>query len=292
MNLLLFIQVFFLLNLTLFSQSTEKNLQENDKAMKVIFSQSSFHNIKTEDAHATAQILANHIKKLKNLQNDFNVEIVTGDAEIIESCSNGFDMILLTTEEYLRLKKKLPLEPFCVNYTNSSYGYVYQLIVNKNDNINDIAQLKGETIYIQTNSDDQAATKWLNKLLKDAKLKPKDAFFKEIILSNKATNVLLPVFFNKAKACIVTNASFNLLKELNPGISNQTKIIYSSEPLILGITCLNSQSTSSDNYKVMKDILPTMHENQYGKQLLQLFGADKLILFREDYLKSYYKIIE
>jgi ABC-type phosphate/phosphonate transport system substrate-binding protein len=292
MNLLLIMQVFFLLNLTLFSQSTEKTLQENDKEMKVIFSQSSFHNIKTEDAHATAQILANHIKKLKNLKNDFNVEIVTGDAEIIESCSNGFDMILLTTEEFLRLKKKLPLEPFCVNYTNSSYGYVYQLIVNKNDNINDIAQLKGETIYIQTNSDDQAATKWLSKLLKAAKLKPKDVFFKEIILNNKATNVLLPVFFNKAKACIVTNASFNLLKELNPGISEQTKVLDSSEPLILGITCLNSQNTRLDNYKVMKDILPTMHENQYGKQLLQLFGADKLILFKEDYLKSYYKLLE
>lgn len=42
----------------------------------------------------------------------------------------------------------------------------------------------------------------------------------------------------------------------------------------------------------MQEILPTMHENQYGKQLLQLFGADKLILFKEEYLKSYYKLLE
>ena len=292
MNLLLLLQIFLFLTLTLFSQKAQNNLPENEKEIKVIFSKSSFHNIKTEDAHATAQILANHIKKLKNIKSDFKVEIVTSDKEILESCSNGFDMILLTTEEYLRLKKKIPVEPFCVNYSNSLYGYVYHLIVNSNDKITDISQLKGETIYIQSNSEDQAATKWLRKLLKDAKLKAMDVFFKDIILSNKATNVLLPVFFNKAKACIVTNSSLSLLKELNPGISNQTKIINTSEPLILGITCLNSQNTNSDNYKVMKDILPILHENQYGKQLLQLFGADKLILFKEEYLNSYYKLLE
>jgi ABC-type phosphate/phosphonate transport system substrate-binding protein len=292
MNLLLLIQIFFLLTLTSFSQKTENDLQENEKEIKVIFSKSSFHNIKTEDAHATAQILANHIKKLKNIKSDFKVEIVTGDKEIIESCNIGFDMILLTTEEYLRLKKKLPLEPFCVNYTNSSYGFVYQLIVNKNSDINDITQLKSETIYIQSNSEDQVAAKWLSKILNDNKLKPMNVFFKEIVYINNATNVLLPVFFNKAKACIVTKASFNLVKELNPGISNQKKIIYTSEPLILGITCLNSQNTNSNNYKVMKDILLVMHENQYGKQLIQLFGADKLIQFKEEYLTSYYKLLE
>ncbi len=292
MNLHLLLQIFLFLTLTIFSQKTHNNLEENEKEIKVVFSKNSFHNIKLEDAHATAQILANHIKKLKNVKSNFKVEIVTGDKEIIESCNNGFDMILLTTDEYFRLRKKIPIEPFCVNYTNSSYGYVYQLIVNKSDKINDISQLKGETIFIQSNSENNVATKWLNKLLKVAKLKTMDVFFKEIILSNKATNVLLPVFFNKAKACIVTNSSFNLLKELNPGISNQTKIINSSEPLILGITCLNSLNTNSDNYNVMKDILPVLHENQYGKQLLQLFGADKLILFKEEYLDSYKKLLE
>lgn len=112
MNLLLLLQIFLFLTLTLFSQKAQNNLPENEKEIKVIFSKSSFHNIKTEDAHATAQILANHIKKLKNIKSDFKVEIVTSDKEILESCSNGFDMILLTTEEYLRLKRKYLLSHF------------------------------------------------------------------------------------------------------------------------------------------------------------------------------------
>ena len=58
MNLLLLLQIFLFLTLTLFSQKTQNNLPENEKEIKVIFSKSSFHNIKTEDAHATAQILA------------------------------------------------------------------------------------------------------------------------------------------------------------------------------------------------------------------------------------------
>ena len=102
MNLHLLLQIFLFLTLTIFSQKTHNNLEENEKEIKVVFSKNSFHNIKLEDAHATAQILANHIKKLKNVKSNFKVEIVTGDKEIIESCNNGFDMILPVSYTHLR----------------------------------------------------------------------------------------------------------------------------------------------------------------------------------------------
>ena len=279
----------FLLITVTFSQNARENNSNDEKNIKLVFAKNSFHNIKVEDAKATAQILANHIKKIKSVKRDFLVELVTKENEIFER-HKDFDLLLITTEQYLKLKNKLPLEPFCVNYADGHYGFIYHLIVNKKDNIDDIKKLKGESIYIQAHTTDQAATMWVDKLLKDANIKSKEKFFKDIIIDNKATNVLLPVFFNKAKACVITDASLNLLMELNPAIKNQIKILYTSEPIILGLTCLNSNKKNDIGYEVLKDVLPTLQENQYGQQFLDLFRAEKLILFKEEYLKGYYNL--
>ena len=293
MNKLLFIIISFcLFSPFILSQNLKDTKQENAKNINLIFAENSFHNIKIEDAKATAQILANHIKKLKNLKNNFIVKLAKDDEQILQLCKDDFDLVLLTTEQYLRLKKLLPLEPFTTNFADGNYGYVYHLIVNKNDSINNISQLKGENIYIQAHTKDQTASLFLSKLLKDASLKPIESFFKDVIFDSKATNVLLPVFFNKAKACMITNSSLKLLMELNPNIKNQIKILYSTSPIILGFTCLNSNKKNDEAYKIFKEVLPTIHENEYGKQFINLFGAEKLILFKEEYLKGYYNLIK
>lgn len=280
--------LFFLISIT-FGQNLKDSKSNEDKDIKLVFAKNSFHNIKIEDAKATAQILANHIKKIKNVNGDFIVELVSKENDIYEN-HKDFDLLLLTTEQYLKLKNKMPLEPFCVNYANGHYGFIYHLIVNNKDNINNIDQLKGESIYIQAHTQDQAASSWVNKLLKDENIKDKESFFKDIIIDNKATNVLLPVFFNKAKACVITDASLNLLMELNPAIKNQIKIISTSEPIIVGLICLNSDRKNEISYEVLKDVLLTLQNNQYGKQFLDLFRAEKLILFKEEYLKGYYNL--
>jgi len=282
----------FLFNQVLICQNLKDNPSNDAKNIKLIFAENSFHNIKIEDATATAQILANHIKNLKKLKNNFIVKIAKNDKEILEMCKDDFDLVLITTEQYLRLKKSLPLEPFTTNYTDGSYGFIYHLIVNKNDSINDISQLKGETIFIQAHTNDQAATLFLNKLLKEASLKSADKFFKEIIIDSKATNVLLPVFFKKAKACMITNSSLKLLSELNPSLKNQIRILYSTNPIILGFTCLNANKKNDEAYKIFKEVLPTLNENEYGKQFLNLFGAEKLVLFKEEYLKGYNSLMK
>ncbi|MDP2363382.1 MAG: PhnD/SsuA/transferrin family substrate-binding protein [Ignavibacteria bacterium] len=291
-NVLLILNLLFFGTTVTYCQHLKENGSENERDIKLVFAQNSFHDAKPEDVLATARVLVNHIKKLKNLKNNFIVELVSDDKEILAKHKSDFDLIVLSTEQYLRLKKTLPVEPFSVNYSDGVAGFIYHLIVSKNDNINNLAQLKGETIYIQANTKDQAASLWLNKLLKDESLKSKDVHFGSIIFDGKATNVLLPVFFNKAKACIVTNSSLKLILDLNPGIKNKIKTLYTSEPIILGIACLNSNEKDEVGYKVLKEILPTLHENEYGKQFLNLYKTEKLLPFKEEYLNGYFNLVK
>jgi|WetSurMetagenome_2_1015567.scaffolds.fasta_scaffold122348_2 ABC-type phosphate/phosphonate transport system substrate-binding protein len=281
----------FLFIISLFSQSPKESKPEIIKTIKLIISSNSFHNLKTEDAQAVAQILANHIKQTHNLDYDFIVETPESIPDIEKSAKNDFDFIILTTEEYLNLYKKLPLEPFVTNYSAGHLGYKYYFVVNKNDGVNDISELKNETITVLSRQNQKAAFLWLDKLLKDNGLSNQKKYLKDVIADYKATNVLLPVFFKKAKACIVTEMSLNLLSELNPGIKNETKILYSSDYILLGLGCMNSKKINTATYNLLKEIIPTLHTTEYGKQLLKLFNADKLVLFKDEYLQNYLKLI-
>jgi ABC-type phosphate/phosphonate transport system substrate-binding protein len=273
----------------LICQEQKENKPELIEPIKLIISLNSFHNAKVEDAQAIAQILANHIKKAHNLKNEFEVKTPDNLDEIEKSANDGFDLIIVTTEEYLHLQKKLPLEPFVTNNTMGHIGYKYHLIVNKNENIKDISQLKGETLYMLSRKNQKAALLWLENILNDKGLPNSKLFFKSLIQDYKASNEVLPVLFNKAKACIVTEISLDLLSELNPALKEKVTILQSSEYILLGLGCLNKNKKDTEIFKILKDIVPKLHTNEYGKQLINLFNADQLVPYEEEYLQNYLK---
>lgn len=283
------VHIFFLticLNVSLHSQST-KNF---DNTRKLIITSSSFHNAKSEDAHAIAQILANHIKNSRKLNYNFVVETPGTLNEIENSAGDDFDCIILTTDEYISLQNKLPLDPLATNFTNGKVGYKYHLIVNKDNNISDISQLKNESIYILSRENQKAPFYWLDKLLSEKKLGSHKKFFKGVQIDYKPTNILLPVFFKKAKACIITDVALNLMLELNPSIKNSIKILSTSESFLLGVCCLNKKNKGTDTYTTLSEIILALDKDEYGKQLLHLFSAEKLVPYKEEYLNNYLKL--
>lgn len=270
---------------SLFAQSKSGN--EINNTRKLIISLSSFHNAKSEDAQAIAQILADHIKKSRNLNYNFQVKTPKTLSEIEKAAGDDFDCVILTTDEYLALKNKLPLEPFATNVTNGKIGYTYHFIVNKSDDITDISQLRNETINVLSRENQNAPLYWLDKLLAEKKLGSSKKFFKNIFIDYKATNVFLPVYFKKAKACLITDVALNLMVELNPSIKNSIKILNTSDYMILGLNCLNKNKKETDSYKTLAKIILDLHQNEYGRQLLHLFSVDKLAPFKDEYLQTY-----
>ena len=282
---------FFNLSFT-FSQTTINNFKNESDTIKLIITLSSFHNAKAEDARAISTILAMHIKEAYKLNKTFQVETPFSLSEIERIAAEDFDYMILTTDEYFNLQNKLPLEPLVTNMTNGHAGYKLHLIVNKSSNINDLSQLKNTAINILSPGNQQTAVLWIDKLLKERGLPNHNKFFRETVKDSKATNVLLPVYFKKADACIITDASLKLMSELNPSINNGIKILYSSDYLILGLGCLNKKKKNGDNYKILKEIIPGLYQNEFGKQLLNLFNAENLAPFKEEYLKAYNNLLK
>ena len=268
----------------------EKSNTESLKPFRFIFSLNLFHNIKTEDALASTKILADKIKKNNNLKEDFEIVICNSEEDLIAESTKDFDFILATTVETLALRKEGKIRPIIVNQTQGSYGFIYYLITNKDNNIHSLDDLKNGNIKILSRSSEQVPLIWLDKILRDNKLPNKEKFFNSISYDHKPTNVVLPVFFNKITAAIISKPSFELICELNPQILKQANILKISEPLLFGILCFKSKEKDKEREKFIFETLLSLHNDVYGKQLLDMFNVENMIPFKEEYLNSFLKL--
>lgn len=254
--------------------------------VRIILSSSMFQNIKSEDVEATTKILAGELNKERNDEFDFKIITSNNQEELDNSTKDNFDLLYISPIEYLKLKKKLSIEPGLVTQINNNYGDIYYLIANKGKNKNEIKELANCHIIVFSKTEDQVPSLWLDKILRDNQLPIRTKFFKKISFDNKATNVVLPVFFNKVDAAIVTAASYELLCELNPQIKKDMSILKISKPFIRALFCLDGRNIDEDKKKYLIDYISRIHKGTYGKQLTELYMFDKLIPFKNEYLQN------
>ena len=253
---------------------------------RIILSSSMFQNAKPEDVEAATRILANELNKESTNLPDYLIEVSNNSSELQANLKTDFDLLYISPIEYLQLKKKFSIEPALVTETRNSFGDVYYLITNKSDNINELKDLKNKSINILSNNEEQSATLWLEKILRDNNLPNRNSFFKKIVYDNKPTNIVLPVYFKKTNAAIITSASYDLLSELNPQIKNQIQILVISKPFIRAIFCFDGRNKDEKRKKFLNDYMSQIHKGTYGRQITELYMVDKLIAFKKEYLDN------
>lgn len=289
---ILLVLVFVLSAGLLVCQTKSGSNPEQGKKFRILFSLGSFHSAKPQDAKAISQIFRNHIKESEQRMEDLEIIVVEDSDEILRQAKTGFDLIIMTSKEYYDLKKTLPLEPTIINQTGGIVGYKYYLLVHKNENIKEVGQLKGSTINILGRAGQNASVLWINKLLKDKKLPNKEKFFKEINYDFKVTNIILPVFFNKVRAALVTEHGYKLVSELNPQISRDMHILVESDPIALGLGCMNALEKDPARKKFLTNVLLNLHKTNYGKQIFDFFGTDQIIPYKPEYMTEFLQLMD
>lgn len=281
-----FLKYFFLSILFLvFTNYNFSYSQNNDgHVYRLIISSSMFQNAKIEDVEASTKILASEIRKDTKFPDTFEIIVCQSLNEIINSIKSNFDILYISPIEYLQLKKKFDIEPALISEIDNSYGDTYYLVAN--EHIKSIKELKDGTINILTNADDQPPTIWLDKLLRDNKLPPKNKFFKQINLDFKTNNVVLPVFFKKATAAIVTKSAFDLICELNPKIKKETTVILKSLPMVRALFCFDGRNNDTERKNFLSDYLQSLHKSNHGKQVLSLYMVTRILPYKSEYLNN------
>lgn len=167
---------------------------------------------------------------LKDTGESFNIKVYDDNEQLHEAIRDEkVTAFFADAVQFVALKNELNPQNSYMTMTGDSLRPVYQIIVNKDNNLVTLAQLKDKTIAIPYGHA-------VGKLFMDVELLKKglpvsSSFFKSIVNTNQSNSAIIDLYFNKVDAAVVTDFSLENAFELNPQLKNKLTVIKSSQPL-------------------------------------------------------------
>jgi len=268
---------------------------DKDKPIVIGYSSEAFYNVDPNDALSLITTWAQTVdRKLKNEVGTRVIFMKNLDEMKKVLANNDVDIIALMPEEFISLRESVRLKPVLSSVLSSDYGkdsYNELLILVRNDRgISQVEQLRGKNIRVDSGQKGSIPMLWLNTLLKNKVSGDARNFFSKITEYPKASQVILPVFFDQADACVASRVSFETMVELNPQIGRNLHIIERSPGFLTGIIAVR-EDVSNPKRDAMVTALRNIHTDPKGRQLLTLFRINRLVDFKNEHLSSVEKML-
>ena len=135
--------------------------------------------------------------------------------------------------------------------------------------------MTGRSLIVASDARNSLAPAWLEVLCREHGLGPAAGVLARITRNSKTTQVVLPVFFGKADACITTRAGWEVMCELNPQLKKQLRVVAASAPLVPAVTCFRHGFTEDFKQKIITAVDLSSVKPEF-KQLMALFKTDSL----------------
>ena len=243
----------------------------------MVFSSSLFRSTNRNDALAAVRVWASMIGRNRGLLVDPTVDMVDDVAEIRKRVQAGSAGVLaLDALEYLKLADLTVIEPvFCARRGEEDIPPRYLVLVRGESGISSLEALRGKSAIIHANTGANPGQVWLDAMLHDGRLGRPERFFSSVDVVPKASSAILPVFFGKADAAVVDQASFEVTREMNPQVGTKLRVLRSSPEVAEGLICL-----SMKHIEFREELLEGMRELQHdvqGRQILLVFRLCRLV---------------
>lgn len=201
------------------------------------------------------------------------------------------DFAYVTLNEVYLNKEFFDLDVFLLGENQGSILSEYYLLVHKDSGIEQIEQLKGKSLIMHESDRMSLAPLWLETTIAQKTGAAPGNFFQTAQKNNKLNKVLIPVFFQKTDACLVSREGFKIMSDLNPQIASKLKIIASSEQYVPAVLLFRADYTSPLKQRILQDMSQWILEPS-GQQMLTIFRLDNLILNSEESLKSSFDLVK
>jgi hypothetical protein len=201
--------------------------------------------------------------------------------------TNPPQVAVMDSWEFVSADLRAELEP-CYVAPNPGEGRAcYVLLAHRRKEFVSPADLRGRELMIYEAGNAKLGRAWLEVLLKENNLPPATNFFSNVETVIKPTAALLPAFFRKKAACVITIEAFQAARELNPQLGQDLVPLATSPSYVESVLCVNKNGWNSERER--NDFLRALEGLQNhtaGKQLLQLFKAERLQEYQPALLDS------
>jgi phosphonate transport system substrate-binding protein len=281
--------VFFTLHA---QDKTDVSLKKN---YTVGYMKNLINEVDINDAQAAIKVLLNEILKTYNYDKGYylKVKIYAQINELIkEMKQDSLAVLAINTYDYLTYNDKIGLDPALVPTYGDNVFIQYYLLVNKESNFKNITDLRGAKIGLVSSTNNIASRLWLDIMLAKENIPDKTKFFKNIIMSDKESQLILNLFFGQLDACIVTAGTFSLMKELNPQLGEKITVIQSSPNYLWGVMCFTKMVYNPEDRKLFYTNSMQIQKLNSGRQLFSLVKITKLEPFKNEYLNSFKDLLK
>ena len=259
---------------------------EDNSRLRIGFTGSAFQDVTNTDIKAAVSVLIQKVawKHFGKAESHFYETLPEMAADLK---NRKIDILATPVEEYMELKKQIPIEPLLISSTDKGTEMELLLLVRKDSGIRTIHDLRGKTIVMPSRNPRclDMYMAWLETMLLEEGNKGIYTYFSAVKETRTAAKAVMPVFFRQADACIVTRQVFDLTAELNPQISRELTIISRKGKLSQGIIAVDRRLSEERKEKLRQAFL-TLHQTPEGQQLLMLFKVRKLVAFAPAYMKG------
>jgi ABC-type phosphate/phosphonate transport system substrate-binding protein len=249
---------------------------ENKEIFDVGFSAKLFSDVVVNDALAASKLWVGEILREK-VGEEMGLELFVfrHPEELIPVVANHrADLVVLEPEEYLAIAEFVDLQPLLMATKDEESTFEIVLLVRRDSEIEGVDDLRGKLLLVQGSYQSSVAHMWMKSILGDQGVEVREA--RDV---GRASQAILPVFFQQAHACVVPRDSFDLMVELNPQLGRALKVLVSSPRYARAVICM--RASLIDDYKwLLEESLLELHSKPRGKQILTLFRIDRLVPFR------------
>ncbi|WP_320045272.1 PhnD/SsuA/transferrin family substrate-binding protein [uncultured Desulfobacter sp.] len=251
---------------------------KSEEIVNMGFSRSIIGEINENDTLAALKLWATQLV----VKDDFQVTVhptIYNDLGEIETAikQKSVDLINLSAVDFYHVQDLLGHDRFIFAVYGGSIAVEYLLLVREKSGFADLQELKKSVIKFPKNAGSTLGTVWLDVQLGKAGLPAAKHFFDKVVPVNKISEAVLPVFFGKTDACLVTRHGFDTMAELNPQIAQQLRIVAASKGYIPGFLGFRKNYESIIK-SVIVDNIKNWHQTPAGYQILTMFQMDDLVL--------------
>ncbi|TVQ96615.1 MAG: hypothetical protein EA399_15470 [Desulfovibrionales bacterium] len=278
--------------LTLWTFPATTPAQTAGDPFRIGFTSNMFNEVNENDARAALTVWGETIARGQDLPIEPGVVVSQNVQDMLADLQDGrFDLVAVTTIEYVYLRDEMEFAPIFLTYTGGETAEEYVVLAHRDGPLKTLSDLAGRNVRLQQGFRASLAPLWLDTLLVQEGLAPLARLAGEVTTLHDLSQVLLPVFFHQADACLVTRHGFETMAELNPQIGTQLRVLASSERMVPNLVAFRHDYAPPYLEQLLGSIRK-LHETPAGRQVLLVFNSERSAEYPESALDSALELID
>lgn len=217
-------------------------------------------------------------------------EVLSDSHRLEESTRAGsHDLYGLFAYQYLALEDTDLLRPAMVTEGSQATASTFLLITRRSDGLRSADELSDKQIVIDVGGFGELPLIWLATEVAANRPDEEGSPARRYRLVQTPARALLPVYFGKADACVITRSAFRDASLLNPEITTRLQICAFSEPLLVSLLAFHQKFPQQTSSQIAERALDRSVQNQHH-DLFELIGREGLSRYEPSSLGSLRKL--